>query len=171
MYKLIYAMLALLALQGPVSLKTGQQSEDRWNVTTSLKGLPFCALVLRDHLADSDRRRVLNVLMDPDDVAEGNLVLLFRVLSEKYPSPVALEVWVNTDVEQLSLLASGVLIHKADPPLRPSTGNQGAGSEAKIRGRVLQLVFYRRSKDVELFRYNPNLPEEGSRTVILRGKE
>jgi len=31
--------------------------------------------------------------------------------------------------------------------------------------------FYTRRSDVELFRYNPNYPKEGMKTVILRGKE
>jgi hypothetical protein len=41
-------------------------------------------------------------------------------------------------------------------------------SSAKI---CSQSAFYKRDARVELFRYNPNYPETGLKTVIIRGKE
>lgn len=44
-------------------------------------------------------------------------------------------------------------------------------AQLKAKKTVLQLTYYRRTKEAELFRYNPNYPDPGLRTVILRGKE
>lgn len=72
---------------------------------------------------------------------------------------------MDTDVEQLGVLATGALV-----TVSPARGDIGASGRAKT-ARILQLAFYKRNKSVELFRYNPDYPKAGNKTVIIRGKE
>ncbi|MEK6410026.1 MAG: hypothetical protein AABN34_24140 [Acidobacteriota bacterium] len=136
----------------------GQNTVDQWDKTVALKQLPYCALVLRALIGPDNSSREIFLLMEPDQVTEGNLRLLSRVLSERYPPPLSLEVRVTTDVEQLASLATNSG-HTAHPD------NEARGK------KEMQWAYYRRSEDVELFRYNPNYPKAGMKTVILKGKE
>jgi hypothetical protein len=92
--------------------------------------------------------------MDPAEVTEDNLRLLFGNLSTRYSSPPRLEITVFTDVEQLAPLA---------------TGHALSGRE--YDSKVNQRADYYRDERKELFSYNPNYPKRGLRTVMLRGKE
>ena len=143
-----------------------QQARDgRWNETRAIQGLPFCALTLREFFDRDLPERTVYVLMEPTQVNEGNLHLLFRFISQRFPDDQILKVWVDTDVEQLDFIATGRMV----------TVSPGFGTTAKPQAeeskRVLQMALYKRTKSVELFRYNPNYPKSGERTVIIRGKE
>jgi hypothetical protein len=144
----------------------GQQARNgRWNETTAIHGLPFCALTLREFFDRDQHERTVYVLMEPSQVNEGNLHLLFRSISQRFPNDPNLKVWVDTDVEQLGTLATGQMV----------TVSPGFGATAEAlpteSKRVLQMALYKRTESVELFRYNPNYPKSGERTVIIRGKE
>ena len=121
-------------------------------LSKALKGLPFCVLVLWDGFRKFDGSRQIHMIVESSEVTETNLSLLFKVVSEQCPES-SLAVWVYTDVEQLAAL---------------STGMQISGEEKKSRH---QLAYYKKTDKVELFRYNPNYPEEGMTTVLLRGRE
>ena len=141
-------------------------SDGRWNETRAIQGQPFCALILRE-FSDPDRKeRTIYVLMEPSQVNEGNLHLLFRHLSQQFPDDPILRVIVHTDVEQLAVLATGHLVTASPARVVPDSSAQEKESK-----RVLQLVFYKRTESVELFRYNPNYPKSGEKTVVIRGKE
>jgi hypothetical protein len=147
------AIIALASTACPVAASQAAD-ESRWNKTTAIKEVPFCALILRNFTPDHGRRRELYVLMEPEQVLEENLFVLFRALSDKYPRPGPLEIWVETDVQQLADLATG----------------KGWSGSAGI-DRPLQLAYYKRNSEVELFRFNPAFPESGEKTVVIRGKE
>ena len=118
----------------------------------SITGLPFCVLVLRVFTSDFYPRVRVHVLMEPDKITESNLRLLFEKISEQHPTTSSLDAMVYTDVEQLGVLAT-----------RRALSNS--------KGTESQLAYYRRDDRVELFRYNPDYPKSGLKTVIIRGKE
>lgn len=146
-------------------------ADNQWNRTTAIKGLPFCALVLRNFVEEDDSpRREVYVLMETSQVTEDNLTLLFKGLSEAYVKPQDLTVWVYTDVEQLGILATGTFSDLA--PAEPKDDGV-AIDETSIkanRKRQDQLAYYKRARGAELFRYNPNYPQPGTKTVLLMGK-
>lgn len=142
---------------GKISLQNNEES----NTTRAIKGLPFYAFILREFVSEDGSSREINVLMEPNQVSETNLRLLFRNFSRKFPAPISVEVWVYTDVEQLDTLSTNQITDVA--PAR--------GATPKEKKVAHQLVYYKRTKDVELFRYNPNYPKVGEKTVILRGRE
>jgi len=176
MWKAIAVFSIALFLIEASAARPIADDKDSWNKTRALKELPFCAFILRDFLLEeSSPEREIFILMEPDEVTEDNLRLLFNVVSEKYPKPLDLKVWVKTDVEDLKVLATGVLI-TGDPPQKNSEvsgkeGNSSSNNSNKKTRRIHQWAFYIRNKDVELFRYNPNYPEEGMKTVMLRGNQ
>lgn len=131
-----------------------QEREGRWDEVKSIDGLPFCALILSNVYDKAERERRLDILMEPGLVTESNLYLLFRILPKKFQDDARLVIWVNTNVKQLAMLATGM-----------------GGSGPSKRGRTLQLAYYRRTQTVELFSYNPNYPKPGEKTVIISGKE
>ncbi len=135
-----------------------QDTADKWDKTVALKELPYCALILRAFLGPDDSSREIFVLMEPDNVNEENLRLLARALSEKYPPPLSLKAWIETDVKQLA-----TLITNSNSSSYPD--NHASGK------KELQWAYYRRSEEVELFRYNPEYPKPGMKTVILKGEE
>jgi hypothetical protein len=143
---------------------------DRWNKTTVIKDLPFGALLFRDFYDREDRSRELYVLTEPESVTELNLHLLFGVLAEAVPQSESLQVWVYTDVEQLSALATGqqgtVALSREQSEEFERDRSKGGNNKA-----VKQLAYYRRFKEVEFYRYNPEYPKPGHKTVMIRGKE
>ena len=137
---------------------------DQWNKTRAVKEVPFCAFILREFLDDKEQNRDVYVLMEPDQVIEINLDLLFKALSKKFPQPYSLTIWVETDVEQLGVIATGRM-----GTVSPAESEKENPEEKAVKP---QLAYYRRTKKVELFRYNPNYPHKnGEKTVIIRGKE
>jgi hypothetical protein len=130
------------------------QPHVRSNSTQSINELPFCAFILRS--LDSRRGHEVYVLTEQDQITEGNLILLFKAVSDRNPNPSLLEVFVNTDVDQLRSL----VVHM----------NTSGDFREKPEKRY-QWAYYKRSEKVELFRYNPNYPEDGLKTVIIRGTE
>lgn len=145
----------LLVLLFPSVTPAHQRREGDLQNLKLKKGLkeevPFAAIVLRDGERRFDGSRQIHILVEPSDVTERNLLLLFKVVSEQCSEP-SLIVWVYTDVAQLAALSTGQ--------------NMSGGPTDKH-----QLVYYERTDKVELFRYNPNYPEEGRKTVLLKGKE
>jgi hypothetical protein len=81
-----------------------------WNKTEVIKELPFCALKLRTLLNESASSREVHILVEPEQITESNLILLFKVVSDKYPKPLSLEVFVSTDLEQLKPLVTGMTV-------------------------------------------------------------
>lgn len=146
-------------------------ADDKWNRTTAIRGLPFCALVLRNFVDEDDSpRREVYVLMETSQVTEDNLTLLFRALSEAYVKPQDLTVWVYTDVEQLGILATGTFSDSVPAePKDDGVANDETPTGAS-RKKQDQLAYYKRTKGAELFRYNPNYPQPGTKTVMLMGK-
>jgi hypothetical protein len=157
---IILTMLVFASNYGVVPTKgdKNQIGEEQWDKTRALTQSPFCALILREFLKRGDRGREIHILIEPDQVTEDNLRLLFKAISEKYPPPLLLEAWVYTDVEQLAALAT-----RSGHSFYPDTRAR--------EGKERQWAYYKRTEEVELFRYNPNYPESGMKTVILRGKE
>lgn len=140
--------------------------------TRAIKGVNFSALIVRDFLEESGDRTVY-ILMDPSEVNEGNLHTLFKIISEKYPKVSTLRAWVRTDIQNLESLVTGVIITGARGQEKKETqdGNNGVSPASKSKEHKNQRAFYFRTEEVELFRYNPNYPEPGSQTIILKGKE
>jgi hypothetical protein len=176
MWKALAVFLIALFLVGVSAAMPMSDDKASWNKTRALKELPFCAFILRDFLLEeSSPEREIFILMEPDEVTEENLKLLFKVVSEKYLKPLALKVWVKTDIEDLKELATGVMI-TGDPPPKNSevSGKEKIVSSNELNKktkRIRQWAFYIRNEDVELFRYNPDYPEEGMKTVMLRGSQ
>jgi hypothetical protein len=117
-----------------------------------IKGLPFGAFILGNMPKGIWGGREVYVLMEQAEVKESNLRTLFQLLSDSKKAPIDLRIWVITDAEQLKEFYS-------------DGGLSGEGA------RVLKGAFYRREKDRELFRYNPNFPEQGQVTITLRGNQ
>ncbi|MEK6289491.1 MAG: hypothetical protein AABO57_27570 [Acidobacteriota bacterium] len=151
--KVILPLILFLVATDAIS-GNGQERDVKRDETRSIEGLPFCALVVGDFYDKDQRERTIDVLMEPGQVTDSNLGLLFRILSDKLTEEPALTIWVNTDIRQLATLATG-------------TGGSGP-AQGK---RIFQLAYYRRTNTVELFRYNPNYPKAGEKTIIIRGKE
>jgi len=150
---ILQTIIVMFAATGPSALSR-QVKDVRWGDVISMEGLPFCALILSNVYDKRQRERTVDILMEPDQVNEDNLRLLFRSLSEKFPADPTLKAWVNTNVKQLAMLATGM------------------GGSGPAQGTSnLQLAYYRRTEEVELFRYNPNYPKAGEKTVIIRGKD
>jgi hypothetical protein len=127
------------------------------NGTKAVKGLPFCALILRESRETPLSIHTFHVLMEPEEVTEGNLKLLFAMISQSDPQSSVIYVRVNTDVDQLGSLATGV----------GRSGEKNPGIKRPVR----QWAYYKKSKEGEYFRYNPSYPEaEGYKTVVLWGK-
>lgn len=145
---------AVLALSISAISLGSPQTRERWDDVIAVKDVPFCALILSNFYDKNERERTIDILMEPHNVNEDNLALLFRAVSEKFPDEPTLKVWVNTNVKQLATLATGI-----------------GGSGPSQRRRELQLAFYQRTPTLELFRYNPNYPKRGEKTVLIRGRE
>ncbi|MEK6288223.1 MAG: hypothetical protein AABO57_21095 [Acidobacteriota bacterium] len=114
----------------------------------------------------------VGILMDKEDMSESNLKLLFQSISKKYPPqllfekhgrPLPLEARVYTDLRIPGALANNEMISVS--------GTRSTSSSEESRNPTRSRAFYTRTEAVELFRYNPNYPEHGTKTVILRGKE
>lgn len=153
MHKVVMMALLLLLAASWASPKANPAL--RANDLKSIKGLPFSALIFFE--SKSDVRFFIGILMDQDDISEDNLRLLFRSLSEKYPLPDPLEAQVYTDMWKPSALTRNEVI---------SVDGKTKGQSSAPHG-----AFYLRRQSVELFRFNPNYPEHGMKTVVLRGKE
>lgn len=167
MMRKIALLLVIVTFASTTSALPGTQGQDsRWNETRSIDGLPFCAFVLRVIYDASEGERTVYVLMEPRAANENNLYLMFRALSERFPGDPSLKVWAYTDVEQCAFLATGTMMTSSPAEGVPDTSALGRASK-----RVLQLARYKRTKSVELFRYNPDYPKPGERTVLIRGKE
>ncbi|MEK6301803.1 MAG: hypothetical protein AABO41_13920 [Acidobacteriota bacterium] len=123
--------------------------------TTALSGLPFCALVLRVFVDEANSSTRVYVLMETDNVTEANLRILFERISRQHSSPSSLEATVYTDVDQLAFVATG----------------QAHSGEWDRSSKLRQLAYYRRDAQAELFRFNPDYPAAGLKTVILRGRD
>lgn len=150
---ILQSIILILAATDPTALSR-QVKDARWGDAISVEGLPFCALILSNVYDKRQKERTVDILMEPHQVNEDNLRLLFRSLSERFPDDLTFKAWVNTNVKQLAMLATGM-----------------GGSGPAQGKRALQLAYYRRTEKEELFRYNPNYPKAGEKTVIIRGKE
>jgi hypothetical protein len=152
---LVFILLPLVYVQAQ-----GPTSNNDWNKTRAIKELPFCALIVREFHDTAQANHEFHILMEPDEVTEDNLRLLFAAISRRDPDAPVLVAWIKTDVEQLESLATGVVM-------------AGSGRIKKDSAkRIQQLVLYRRTKEGEFFRYNSNYPKsEGFKTIILWGKE
>jgi hypothetical protein len=151
-----------------------KEDEGGWNKTRAITELHFCVFILRDFLDGDEPSREISVLMEPDQVTENNLTLLFRALSEKYPAPKTLRVQVYTDVEQLGFLSTGRMEDLAPAEGSEMTIREDGTSQKNLnkkKKRVLQFAFYKRAKEEEFFTYNPNYPEYGTKTITLRSKQ
>ena len=130
-----------------------------------LKDLPFCAIVFDEDFKNTEttaaNELAVRILMDQDDVSESNLRQLFALVSKRYPSPQDLYAYVETDARSV---ADVVNQERYNIGKRP-------GQSGKSSSRGPGGAFYRRSAKVELFRYNPDYPAWGMKTVILRGTE
>jgi len=158
----ILVMSVVASASGQAQRQAGQRLS---NETTAIGGLNFCAFMLREFYDKDEKGRTIYVLMEPRQVSESNLYLLFRILSERFNADEDLTIWVDTDVEQLAFLATGTMVTFS--PARGVIDDSARGHNK----RILQLAYYKRTKAVELFRYNPNYPIAGEKTVIIRGKE
>jgi hypothetical protein len=139
-----------------------QDKSGPWNETRAVTGLDFCALILREFFDTKTGERTLYLLAEPKEVTESRLQSLFASLSAKYADDSSLEVWVETDVEQLGSLATGRMV----------TVSPREHSDDRVEDKkVLQLALYKRNSSVELFRFNPNYPKSGEKTIIIRGQE
>ena len=155
--KNLYVLMICLLMSQPTHANFPHSKQDEVTKTSVIRGIPFCVFILRDSVikeSDENKSRELHVLMEPENFSEVILTDLFRVLSERFPTPQSMQVLVYSDIEQLRKLVIGI---------------GQSGDESAIKKH--QSAYYTRTKQVELFRYNPNFPELGMKTVILRGKE
>jgi len=137
---------------------------NQWNKTRTIKELPFCAMILREFHDTFDGSHTIHILMEPDEVSENNLRLLFSTLSHKDPSSPSLHVLVETDIERLAALATGEFTADVSPKR-----NRRANGHSS---RIWQWAIYRRNAAGEFFRYNPDYPKaDGFKTILLWGKE
>jgi hypothetical protein len=135
----------------------------------AIKELPFCAFIFFE--SKSAVRLYVGIVMDQDDITEDNLRLLFRLISEKYPvhmisekdHPMPLEAQVYTDLRIPGALANNEMVSVG--------GKSNTALNTKKKKAASGGAFYMRNETVELFRYSLNYPEDGMKTVILRGKE
>lgn len=154
MFKTLFMIIAVVIGAIPVgSAHSGR--EQKLDKTRAVEGLPFCALVLRVFVREKGARVVTYLLMDPEEVTEQNLRMLFEKISAQHASAPFLESMVYTDVEQLGFLAT----HQAHSGL------------PNLPAKELQSAYYRRDDRVEFFRYTPDYPRSGLKTIVLRGKE
>src|SRR5262249_50674399 len=129
--------------------------------TKAIEGLPFCALIVGE-LRNRPVFHRLDVLAEAKHINEGDLALLFAAISSAYPSEeLPLEVFVDSDVAEMKWIVTGYAgagsFPKGAKPLDhdPTAGPWG---------------YYWRTKENEYYRYNPDYPALGIKTVVLRGK-
>ncbi len=70
---LFFAMTIFLLCSNPVALS---RSQSHSNSTQSINELPFCAFILRS--LESSRGYEVHVLTEPDQITDGNLMLLSK---------------------------------------------------------------------------------------------
>lgn len=155
MVKIVLLMITVLLAGALHPVGVAGMQQETWDKTTAVPDLPFCALVLRVFDDEHYPRVRVYILMEPDKVTEDNLKILFGRVGELHRSSSSLEAFAYTDVEQLGFLAT----------------RQAHSGSPNFKRKESQLAYYRRDDQVELFRYNPNHPKSGLRTVIIRGKE
>lgn len=160
---LVFLVLPPVFVQAQVPGPTWDTTN--WNKTRAIKELPFCALILREIHDKFDATHKIYILMEPDEVTEDNLKLLFGIMSRRDTESPILWIIVETDVTQLAPLATGGFT--AGSGAKKSNGATGDPLKP-----IRQWANYRRTKVGESFGYNPNYPKgEGFKTVILWGKE
>lgn len=155
MSKTMMLTLAILLASALPFASASTCAENQADKTTAIDNLPFCALVLRVFVYEHGARTRTYILMEPDGVTETNLRLLFEKVGQMHASTLSLEVVIYTDVEQLGFLAT----------------RQTHSGLPNFKRNEARSAYYRRDQQVELFRYNPNYPDTGLKTVIIRGKE
>lgn len=159
---LVFLVFTPLFVQAQVQGPTWDTSN--WNKTRAIKELPFCALILREAHDKLDATHKIYILMEPVEVTEDNLRLLFGILSRRDPESPILRILVETDVTGLAPLATGGFI--------AGSGRKSEGAKEDPPKQIRQWANYRRTKVGESFGYNPNYPNGvGFKTVILWGKE
>jgi hypothetical protein len=150
--RIFFSLLILSFFSVASTYSQEPEKGDSWKKVQAIKGLPFCAFILGDNPKGVWGSREIYILVEQTEVTESNLRILLRTISDSYPEPINLEAWVITDPERLKSFYSE----------RGSSGGEA---------NVFKGAFYKRGEKVELFRYNPNFPEQGLQTVTLRGKE
>jgi hypothetical protein len=140
-----------------------------WNKIEAIKQLPFCALKVMT--LESQFGREVHILMEPDEVTESNLLLLFRVVSEKNPEPLELETFVSTDIQQLRSLVTNMNTSATLSEEDSEKTGSDVISTSSQRKAEKKWAYYKRTNQVELFRFNATFPRPGMKTIVLRGKE
>jgi hypothetical protein len=108
-----------------------------WNKTRDIKDLPFCAFILRESHQQYDGNHLMYILMQPDEVTEENLRLLFGLISRQDPDSSSMRVLVETDLDQLTSL-----VNRGSVSGSSSKSSERAESSTSIR----QWAMYRRTK-------------------------
>ena len=105
-----------------------------------------------------DAFRYVVILLDEKAFSESRLKELFKLVSARFPTPNRLDVQVYTDLEQVET---------------PEEHDRGRVSESRDdpTSDKYHWALFIRSQGNELFRYNPNPPNRGMKTVILKGED
>jgi len=173
MFKVRPRLLVFLSLCVLASISVDAESrkqEQKAQAALAVKELPFCALIMTDFLTEDRSMRALYILMDPNEITEFNLSQLFKTLSQKYSKPVDLEVWVYTNLSDIAHIVTGRFSTRAKAKL-PESKDGSETKDSEVAEKVEKWAYYKRADTVELFRYIPEPPEKGLKTVVLRGKD
>ena len=173
MFKVSTRLIVLLFLCVPALIGVAAESkkqEKKVPATLAVKELPFCALIVSDYIAEDSSTRTLYVLMEPTEVTEHKLSQLFKTISQKYPKPIELHVWVYTNLSEIAHIVTGQFVTKAKAQL-PDSKDGSQGRDSEVAEEEEKWARYKRTETVELFRYIPEPPEKGLKTVVLRGKD
>lgn len=103
-------------------------------------------------------RRVVSVFLDEKAFSEQSVRDLFLLLSNRFPSPQWLEVWVYTNLNQTETPEEADLPKSSNTPDNPELD------------RFHWAWIYSKNGNV-FFRYNPNPPNRAMKTVIISGKD
>jgi hypothetical protein len=143
-------LLACLLTLGVSRAHCQQVPRDRVR-TWEVKGLPFCALILREFTEPGRGGFEQYLIMDPDQITRENLKILFKALSDQHSGDANFQAWVYSDVSQLAGLAT----------------QSGSGDDSSLNKH--KWAYYSRSREREYFDFKPSLSASDLTTVVLRG--
>jgi len=120
---------------------------------------PFRYVICENEIKSVGERKI-TVLMDPTSFSEDNLKRLYYLVSQRFPDPASMSVWVNTSLWQVETP------EEAEVPHISEVGDDPHNNQ-------FQYALLMRISGNEFFRYSSDEkpPYRRLKTVILKGRD
>jgi hypothetical protein len=134
------------------------QARNQHNYRAAFRYIIFSNEIIGARGNPQDAYRSIGVLLDRRAFSEETLKELFKLLSERFPKPNTLEIWVSTNLKQVPTLEESEAGAISEAPDNPALDRYPSALLIRQDGN-------------ELFRYTPDPPSTGTKTVILKGRD